>query len=524
MSASPVYYDPYLRTIVKDPYPVYKRLRDEAPLYYNKDFDFYAVSRYDDVRSAFMNHGALISSRGGILEMIKEKITMPAGTFIFEDPPLHTVHRRVVQRLFTPRRMNGLEPLVRELTIKVLEPLAGRDEFDFIDDIGRQLPMRVIGMLLGIPESDQQMVREIGDAKMRTEEGKPQNYQDGLKMQEGFGDYIDWRVKQPSDDVMTELLNAEFTDDTGKNRRLTRDELITFCNVLAGAGNETTNRLIGWTAKTLAEHPDQRRQLVENPSSIPDALEEILRLEPPATHVARYVASDVEFGGHKVPAGSVILMLVGSANHDERAFSNPDRFDIQRDRRTAHLTFGTGVHTCIGNVLARLEGRVVFEELLKRMPTWDIDMQNAILLSTSTVRGWDKLPAYRNAAGMKSIRERAAQESAISDVQRQPVAAPASVEGEWDLTVKGPTGPQETVLNLKSSGGVLSGTQSGEGMSNEVEEITYDAATGDISWAYRITKPMKLTLKFTGKADGNTISGKVKAGFMGSFNYTATKR
>ena len=523
MSANPVYYDPYLRSIVKDPYPVYKRLRDEAPLYYNRDLDFYAVSRYDDVRSAFMNNGALISSRGGILEMIKEKITMPPGTFIFEDPPQHTAHRRVVQRLFTPRRMNGLEPLVRDLTIKVLEPLVERDEFDFIDDIGRQLPMRVIGMLLGIPESDQQLVREIGDAKMRTEEGKPQNYQRGLEMQQGFGEYIDWRVKKPADDVMTELLNVEFTDETGTTRKLTRDELITFCNVLAGAGNETTNRLIGWTAKALAEHPDQRRQLVDNASLLPDALEEVLRLEPPAPHVGRYADRDVEFGGQKVPAGSAILMLVGAANHDERAFPDPDRFDIKRDRKTAHLTFGTGIHTCIGNVLARLEGRVVYEELLKRIPDWDIDLDSAKLLSTSTVRGWDKLPAYRNPQGRTKLRDRMAREAA-AEVLPQPAAAPVSIEGEWNLTVKGPTGPQETVLSVISANGKFCGTQSGDGSSSEIDEISYDAATGDIHWGYKITKPMKLTLQFTGKVDNAIMNGKVKAGFMGNFNFTASKR
>jgi cytochrome P450 len=170
MSVNPVYYDPYVRQIVKDPYPVYRRLRDEAPLYYNKEYDFFAVSRYEDVRNALVDHKTFISSRGGILEMIKQNMKMPAGTFIFEDPPEHSMHRRIVQRIFTPKRMNGLEPLVRELTVKVLEPLLDRDNFDFIDDIGRQLPMRVIGMLLGIPESDLQSVREITDAKMRTEE------------------------------------------------------------------------------------------------------------------------------------------------------------------------------------------------------------------------------------------------------------------------------------------------------------------------------------------------------------------
>jgi cytochrome P450 len=186
---------------------------------------------------------------------------------------------------------------------------------------------------------------------------------------------------------------VEFADETGSNRKLTREELITFFNVLAGAGNETTNRLIGWTGKTLSEHPDQRRQLVENPALIPIALEEVLRLEPPAPHVGRYVAGDTEFHGQKVPAGSAILMLIGAANHDERIFPDPDCFDIGRERRLTHLAFGSGIHTCVGNVLARLEGRVVFEELLQRIPEWQVDLENARLLSTSTVRGWDKMPA-----------------------------------------------------------------------------------------------------------------------------------
>jgi cytochrome P450 len=405
MSVSAVYYDPYRRDIVEQPYPVYRRLRDEAPLYYNEEYDFYAVSRYEDVRRAFGDHKTLISSRGGILEMIKANVTMPPGTFIHEDPPQHTAHRSVVQRLFTPRRMNALEPLVRELTIKVLEPLRDRDEFDFIAHIGQQLPMRVIGMLLGIPDEDLQTVRGITDAKMRTEEGKPQDYSQGLNMEQSFARYIDWRVQHPSDDVLTELMTVEFVDETGRRRKLTREELITFFNVLAGAGNETTNRLIGWTGKILAQNPDQRRELVANPSLLPDAIEEVLRLEPPAPHVERYVVSDVEFHGQTVPAGSTILMLVGSANHDERVFPDPDRFDARRDRTSAHIAFGYGVHTCIGNVLARLEARVVFEELFKRIPEWDVDMEHAVLQPTSSVRGWDTMPAYVNARGAKKIKD-----------------------------------------------------------------------------------------------------------------------
>lgn len=393
MNNDPVYYDPYRRDIVLNPYPVYKRLRDEAPLYYNEQYDFYAVSRYQDVRSGLGDHKTFISGYGGILELIKERIEMPPGTFIFEDPPRHTMYRQIVQRLFSPRRMRELEPQVRALTAEVLDPLVGRERFDFTEDIGRQLPMRVIGMLLGIPEGDQQAVREIADAKMRTEEGKPIEYEGGrLNIEDSFGEYIDWRAKNPADDVTTELLNVVFTDETGVERKLTREELITFFNVLAGAGNETTNRLIGWVGKALAEHPDQRRDLVADPALIPDALEEVLRHEPTGPHVGRYVARDVEYYGQTVPEGSVMLFLVGAANRDERVFPDPDLFDIHRER-AAHVTFGYGIHTCIGNVLARLEGRVVFEELLKRIPDWEIDTDNAVLGTTSTVRGWDAMPA-----------------------------------------------------------------------------------------------------------------------------------
>lgn len=513
-----VYYDPYRPDIVKQPYPVYRQLRDEAPLYYNEQYDFYAVSRYQDVRKGLLDHRTFISSRGGILELIKQNVPMPPGTFIFEDPPRHTMYRQIVQRLFMPRRMNGLEPMVRELTIKVLEPLLERDEFDFIADIGRQLPMRVIGMLLGIPEEDLQQVREITDSKMRTEQGKPLNYEGGLQMEQSFGEYVDWRARHPSDDVLTELLDVEFTDDLGVKRKLTREELITFFNVLAGAGNETTNRLIGWTAKTLAEYPDPRRELVQDPSLIPNAIEEVLRLEPPGPHVGRYVASDAEFQGKTVPAGSAILFLVGSANHDEREFPDPDRFDLHRSR-SAHVTFGYGIHTCIGNVLARLEGRIVYEELLKRIPEWDIAMDHASLLPTSTVRGWDTLPAYVNSRGASKIKARAAEQAAESN--KAISGAPASVAGTWILTVKGPTGAMDSTLTLESSNGTLSGSQSGEGVTTQIQQISYDSATGSIAWSNQITQPMKLTLQFTGTVQNGSMTGKVKAGFMGTYPFTA---
>ncbi len=389
-----VSYDPYNISVNADPYPVFRRLREEAPLYYNEQYEFFAVSRYDDVERGLKDRETYISGRGAILELIKADLEMPPGVIIFEDPPIHTVHRGLLSRVFTPKKMNALEPQVREFCAASLDPLVGAGRFDFVADLGAQMPMRVIGMLLGIPEQDQEAIREHVDASIRTEAGKPMTSSvDAILSGEIFGDYIDWRADHPSDDLMTELLNAEFVDETGITRRLTREEILTYVTVIAGAGNETTTRLIGWAGTVLAEHPDQRRALVADPALVPNAIEELLRFEPPAPHVARYVASDVEHYGHTVPEGSVMLFLVGAANRDDRRYPNGDAFDIHR-AVGPHLTFGFGTHFCLGAALARLEGRVALEEVLKRFPEWDVDDANARLSPTSTVRGWETLPVF----------------------------------------------------------------------------------------------------------------------------------
>jgi cytochrome P450 len=230
------------------------------------------------------------------------------------------------------------------------------------------------------------------DAVLRTEAGSPIAVrQDAIASGEAFADYIDWRAEHPSDDLMTALLNAEFEDETGQTRTLTRGEVLTYTHVLAGAGNETTGRLIGWLGKVLAEHPDQRRELVADRSLIPNAIEEMLRFEPTGTHLARHVAQAVEYYGTTVPAGSAILLLVGSANRDERRYEDPDRFDIHREQGQ-HLTFGYGLHFCLGASLARLEGRVALDEVLNRFPEWEVDYDNVKRSHTSTMRGWASMP------------------------------------------------------------------------------------------------------------------------------------
>jgi cytochrome P450 len=387
-----VYYDPYDGEIDADPYPVWKRMRDEAPLYYNEKFDFFAVSRYDDCERGLADARRFISGRGGILELIKAGIELPPGNLIFEDPPAHTIHRSLLSRVFTPRRVSALEPQIREFCAQCLDPLAGSGSFDLIAEFGAQMPMRVIGMLFGIPEADQAAVKHRADAQLRTEYGKPMEVTENPTFgSEMFEEYIDWRIEHPSDDLMTDLLHTEFEDEHGVTRRLTRDEALLYTTVVAGAGNETTTKLIGWFGKLLAAHPDQRRELVEDRSLLTNAIEEVLRYEPPGPQIARYMPEDVELYDQVVPAGSVMMMLVGSANRDDRKFDDPDRFDIHR-KIDKHLTFGYGIHFCLGAALARLQGRVALDEMLNRFPQWDVDLAGAKIAPTSTVRGYETLP------------------------------------------------------------------------------------------------------------------------------------
>ena len=389
-SDSDVYYDPYDFEIDVDPHPVWKRLRDEAPLYYNEKYDFFALSRFDDVERALVDWESYRSGRGSILELIRADFDIPPGIILFEDPPIHDVHRSLLSRVFTPKKMNAIEPMVREFCARSLDQLVGAGGFDFIADLGAQMPMRTIGFLLGIPEEDQEAIRDRLDEGLRLGEGgappKPKFGGESI-----FADYIDWRADHPSDDLMTEMMVAEFEDETGTRRRLTREEILLYVTMIAGAGNETSTRLIGWTGKVLAEHPDQRREIVEDRSLIPGAIEELLRYEAPSPVQARYVQHDVEHHGQTVPEGSIMVLLNGSANRDERRFPDGDRFDIHREI-THHLSFGYGLHFCLGAALARLEGRVALDEVLRRFPEWDVDWDNAKMARTSTVRGWESLP------------------------------------------------------------------------------------------------------------------------------------
>ncbi|MBX5488132.1 Putative cytochrome P450 123 [Mycolicibacterium hassiacum DSM 44199] len=387
-----VYYDPYRVDIVENPYPVYARLREEAPLYYNEKYDFWALSRYADVEKALANWETFSNRRSDILELIKSDFDMPKGVMMFEDPPTHTMLRGLLSRVFTPRRMAAIEDQIRAYCVKCLDPLVGSASFDIVAELAAMMPMRVIGMLLGIPEEMQIEFRDHNDANLRTKPGAPMKVADPDAIADGriYAEYVDWRAKNPSDDLMTALLNVEFEDENGVRRKLTRDEVLHYTQVVAGAGNETTGRLIGWLVKVLAEHPDQRREVHQDRSLLGRTVDETLRFEPTGPHVARWLAKDYQVYGQTVPAGSAVLLLFGAANRDPRRYPNPDQFDIHRPN-ISHLTFGKGLHYCLGANLARLEGRVALDELLNRWPEWDIDYDTAKLAPTSTVRGWERL-------------------------------------------------------------------------------------------------------------------------------------
>jgi cytochrome P450 len=394
LAASPVYFDPFDLDIKKHPYDVYRRLRDEMPLYYNEKHEFYAVTRYQDVQRFFNDRKTFISGKGVQIDIIKAKAETPPGIFINEDPPQHTRHRSAVSLLFNPGHIAEMEPKIHELCASTFEALAGVDKFDFIQEVAAVIPTQVVGMLLGIPDADRARLREQIEGGLQSEyvEGEPA-YALLTFLYGVFNEYLDWREKHPSDDLMTQMMTLEFEDDTGTMRRLRRDELLNYTIMIASAGIDTTAMHLGWSVNVLSNNPEQRQILVDDPSVIPNAVEEILRLEPPSYHVARVVAKDTEFHSQQLPEGSIVLGLQGAANRDDRVFEDPDACNVQRKiGRT--LAFGYGAHHCLGSALARLEGRIVLEEMLKRFPTWQVDNETAVLTPGFSTRGFETLPVF----------------------------------------------------------------------------------------------------------------------------------
>jgi cytochrome P450 len=401
-TAPGLYYDPYDTAIDADPHPVWRRLRDEAPLYYNERHDFYALSRFDDVLAASADWHRYSSARGTVLELMDatpdEDRPPPdpgaeLGMMIFEDPPPHDHLRRLVSRAFTPRRMAEREARIRELCVELLDPQVGGSGFDYVDDFAARIPSMIIGSLLGVPKADQDRLRVWGDLLMHYEPDglSPEKGEAVARLYDYLARVIEDRAAHPRDDMTSDLLAAEIELDDGTTRRLTHEEARVFIALLELAGSETTARLLGWSAVLLARHPDQRAALVADPSLIPNAVEEMLRYEAPSPIQARFVTEDVEWYGQTVPRNAKLALLTGSAGRDERQYDEPDRFDVTRtfDR---HATFGYGIHYCLGANLARLEAKVVLEETLSRFPEFGVDEAQVELVRTSTVRGPIRVP------------------------------------------------------------------------------------------------------------------------------------
>ena len=391
---SDLYWDPYDEALDDDPYPAWQRLRTDAPVYRNDELDFWALSRFEDVENAHKDPATFSSTHGTVLEQMSRGIGS-MRMMIFLDPPDHTVLRALVSRAFTTRRIGDIEAHVRQICADLLDPQVGGSGFDYVQDFAAQLPSRVISSLVGVPPEDQESARQLVEGMFHLDphKGMVNDISAGaaLELAVYLAELIDARRTDPGDDLISALVQAEITDDDGERRRLTQNECTEFAILLYTAGTETVGKMLSNAAVLLADHPAQRDDLVADPGLVANAVEELLRFEPPSPVQGRWTTRDVELHGTVIPKDSKVLLLTGSAGRDEQAFPDPDRFDVHRVM-AHHLSFGYGVHFCIGAALARLEGRVALEETLKRFPAWDVDNSAVERAHTSTVRGYRRVP------------------------------------------------------------------------------------------------------------------------------------
>ena len=396
-----VYYDPFDHDVDRRAHDVWRRLRDEAPVYRNDEHDFWALSRYDDVLAGLLDVDTYVSRYGTTLDLMSDD-EFPLPMFIFRDPPEHTLLRKLVSRAFTPRSIGHLEGRVEQICADLLDPLEGATTFDYVDRFAALLPPTVILALLGFPPGLERTLRDQMDASLAVADhastGTSREVIDssgnlGSAVYAIVPELCEARRADPGDDLLTVLATHERELPDGSHRRLTNGEINGYIALISGAGAETVARMLGWAAVLLARHPEQRAELRTQPELIPDAVEEILRYEAPSPVQGRRLVHDVDLHGHTIPAGANVLLVNGSGNRDERHFDDADRFDIHR-RIDRHLSFGYGAHFCIGAALARLEGRIALEQTLKRFGHWDVDDDEIDWVHTSTVRGYASVPIH----------------------------------------------------------------------------------------------------------------------------------
>jgi hypothetical protein len=386
-----VRYNPYDYAMHDDPYPVYRRLRDEAPLYRNDELGFWALSRHDDVLRGFRD-SALFSNAEGV--SLDPSASGPNAhktmSFLAMDPPRHGRMRGLVSRGFTPRRVADMEPRIRELTLLHLEPALAAGSFDFVADLAGKLPMDVVSEMMGVPRADRDELRRLADLVMHREEGvhdvPPAGAEAALTLVGYYVDMVAERRRQRRDDLTSALLDVDIDGD-----RLTDDDIISFLFLMVVAGNETTTKLLANAWYWAWCNPEQRAKPFADATAIAPWIEETLRYDTSSQMLARVVTEDVPLHDEVVPAGDRVLLLAGSANRDERVFPAPDRYDLDRDN-TQIASFGFGRHFCLGASLARLESRVALEELVARVADYDIDEAAAARVHTVNVRGFATLP------------------------------------------------------------------------------------------------------------------------------------
>ena len=379
--------NPYSYEFHDDPFTVYRTLRDDAPCYHNEELGFWALSRYDDVVAALHDPVTYCSRYGITLERGN-----PVPMLLTMDPPDHTVMRRLVSRAFTPRHIAGLEPSVRALSRQYLDALGDRRSVDLVGDYAALLPMDVISNLLGVPEADQEQLRKWSDALLHREEGLPDVTPEGIEAATNLYKYFatfvsDRRAHPGADDFTAALLAAEPDGEA-----LSDEQVIGFCFLLIIAGNETTTKLLANCLLAFQRFPSEKAKVLADRTRIADAIEEILRFEGSTQLMARTLTRAVELHGASMPEGAKILLLLGSANRDERVWAHADEFDIDRAWPTHHVGFGHGIHVCLGAALARLEMRVSLEEFLDFAPHYVIDESALERVHSGNVRGYSRMP------------------------------------------------------------------------------------------------------------------------------------
>lgn len=390
-------FDPFSMDFFNGAYDTYRRLRDEAPLYYNEKWDFWALTRYDDVAPATKDHETFSSANGATLDMVKahdDAIPVPK-VIISMDPPEHQKMRRLVSNVFTPRASAALEDMVREKVYERLDAL-NPESFDVVADFSALFPNEVITTMLGVPKQDRDQIRRWLDLLLERHPGDIATTKKGYEASVNTGlyyyDLVQQRRAKPEGDMISRLIETEIERD-GVVEKLTDVDITGFATMLGGAGAETVTKLVGNAMVAFADFPDQWRKLVEDRSKIPAAVEELLRYEPPSQYQVRTATRDVTYYGTTIPAGSAVLLVTGSATRDERMFDDPDRLDIDRERKMGfNLAFGYGVHSCLGAALARMESRIALEALLDVIPAYEIDRGGLRRVAMSNVCGWSNVP------------------------------------------------------------------------------------------------------------------------------------